>query len=291
MNKNIKILNNKISIRSAGFDEYWLQSKICEDPSILTLGNLVQVSREKRQSSGGKLDILLMEPQYKNMYEVEVMLGETDPSHIIRSIEYWDIEKRKYPQRQHFSVLVAESFDRRYFNVIQILSLNVPMIAIQAELYEMENDYFLNFRTLLNVYEEPEEEEPVEPASESTWKENANWTLKTANKLISILSEIDKDITPGFTQSYIKIIKNGKLVYSLSKKAEPKSYYVFREKIEANIDQIKSLLDSQNISYTYDKYYNFVLTIDESFIEKNKKAFQDIHKIRMSKDETDEIDV
>ena len=31
------------------------------------------------------------------MYEVEVMLGETDPSHIIRCIEYWDIEKRKYP--------------------------------------------------------------------------------------------------------------------------------------------------------------------------------------------------
>jgi len=45
------------------------------------------------------------------MYEVEVMLGETDPSHIIRSIEYWDNEKRKYPQRQHFAVLIAESFD------------------------------------------------------------------------------------------------------------------------------------------------------------------------------------
>ena len=31
------------------------------------------------------------------------MLGETDPSHIIRSIEYWDNEKRKYPQRQNFA--------------------------------------------------------------------------------------------------------------------------------------------------------------------------------------------
>ena len=80
-------------------------------------------------------DILLKDPVDNNaMYEIEVMLGETDPSHIIRAIEYWDNEKRKYPQRQHYCVLVAESFDRRYFNVIQILSLNVPMIAIQTDL-------------------------------------------------------------------------------------------------------------------------------------------------------------
>ncbi len=41
------------------------------------------------------------------MYEIEVQLGETDPSHIIRTIEYWDLVKRKWPQRQHFAVLVA----------------------------------------------------------------------------------------------------------------------------------------------------------------------------------------
>jgi hypothetical protein len=39
-------------------------------------------------------------------YEVEIMLGPTDPSHIMRTIEYWDIER--YPAYDHIAVLVAE---------------------------------------------------------------------------------------------------------------------------------------------------------------------------------------
>ena len=110
----------KTFIRNIGKDEYWLQDLIYDDPSIIGLGTLQPVNKEKKQSSGGRLDILLKDPQDNTMYEIEVMLGETDPSHIIRSIEYWDNEKRKYPQRQHFAVLIAESFDRRYFNIVQI---------------------------------------------------------------------------------------------------------------------------------------------------------------------------
>ena len=105
--------------------------------------NLIAINKEKKQSNGGRLDILLKDKEDNSMYEVEVMLGKTDPSHIIRAIEYWDNEKRKYPQRQHFCVLIAESFDRRYFNVIQLMSLNIPMIAIQADLLEVNKEKIL----------------------------------------------------------------------------------------------------------------------------------------------------
>ena len=158
MEKEIKI-GNKIFIRSAGKDEYWLQDIIYDNPKVLGLGNLVPVNKEKKQSSGGRLDILLKDPEQNSMYEVEVMLGETDPSHIIRAIEYWDNEKRKYPQRQHFCVLVAESFDRRYFNVIQLMSLNIPMIAVQADLLEVNGERILNFTKIIDIYIEPEESE------------------------------------------------------------------------------------------------------------------------------------
>jgi len=117
MSNDIEI-GNKVFIRNTGKDEYWLQDIIYSNPDKLGLGKLLPVQKEKKQISGGKLDILLKDPEDNSMYEVEVMLGETDPSHIIRAIEYWDNEKRRYPQRQHFCVLVAESFDRRYFNVI-----------------------------------------------------------------------------------------------------------------------------------------------------------------------------
>ena len=84
-------------------------------PNILGIGDLTLVKREKKQSSGGILDIQLKDPQDNSMYEVEIMLGETDESHIIRTIEYWDLEKRRYPQRQHFAVLVAEKITRRFY--------------------------------------------------------------------------------------------------------------------------------------------------------------------------------
>ncbi len=283
MDKEIKT-SRKIFIRNAGHDEYWLQDIIYENPSIVGLGNLVPVSKEKRQSSGGKLDILLKDPQDNSMYEVEVMLGETDPSHIIRSIEYWDIEKRRYPQRQHFSVLIAESFDRRYFNVLHILSLNIPMIAIQADLLEVESKYVLHFTKLLDIYEEPEDEETTESASEASWAESAKWTLEAAKKLLKIIHEVDDaTFTLGFTQSYIKLTKNGKGVYFLEKKAKPKSYYSFKEKDEEIVEAIKSKLDAQNISHIYNKYNNFVVTIDESFFSANADLFKNIHKIRMAK--------
>jgi hypothetical protein len=40
------------------------------------------------------VDLLLQNPETKRRYEVEIQLGATDEAHIIRTIEYWDIEKK-----------------------------------------------------------------------------------------------------------------------------------------------------------------------------------------------------
>lgn len=54
-------------------------------------------------------------------YEVEVQLGSTDESHIIRTIEYWDIERKRYPQYDHTAVIVAEDITSRCLNVISLI--------------------------------------------------------------------------------------------------------------------------------------------------------------------------
>ncbi len=240
----------KIFIRNTGKDEYWLQDKIYANPEKLGLGNLVAVRKEKTQSNGGRLDLLLKDPNDNTMYEVEVMLGETDPSHIIRSIEYWDNEKRKYPQRQHFAVLIAESFDRRYFNVIQLLSLNVPMIAIQVDLLEVDDEKILNFIKILDVYVEPDEEES-NPVTESTWREKAPWTLDTSKKHLEILSEIEKNVELKFTQSYISIVVNGRNNYQYDKRTKPNSIIWFNVKEEEKVEAIKKLYNDKNIVYLW----------------------------------------
>ncbi|MGB2726908.1 MAG: hypothetical protein WBD09_00325 [Halobacteriota archaeon] len=268
----------KVFIRNAGKDEYWLQDMIYESPSILGLGDLQLLNKEKSQSSGGRLDILLKDREDNTMYEVEVMLGETDPSHIIRTIEYWDNEKRKYPQRQHFAVLIAESFDRRYFNVVQLLSLNIPMIAIQADLLEVNNEYILNFTKILDVYVEPEDTEEVTIVNESTWNDKSNWTLSTAKEFFSYIENDDKRL--NFTQSYISIMINGRNAYLFDKRTKPTSILWFNVKDDEKVDSIERLFDEENIVYNYNRSKDFVLNIDIEMIEKNRELFLKINNIR-----------
>lgn len=62
-----------------------IQSFIFEDASVLWLGELTPIKREKVQPSGGRLDLLL-EDSEGTRYEVEVQLGATDPSHILEPL-------------------------------------------------------------------------------------------------------------------------------------------------------------------------------------------------------------
>lgn len=288
MEKEIRI-GKKIFIRSAGKDEYWLQDIIYDNPKVLGLGNLVPVNKEKKQSSGGRLDILLKDPEQNSMYEVEVMLGETDPSHIIRSIEYWDNEKRKYPQRQHFCVLVAESFDRRYFNVIQLMSLNIPMIAVQADLLEVNGEKILNFTKIIDIYIEPEEsEEDIKVVNEATWTNDAPWVNENAKELIGIYKDENNKINIGFTQSYVSLNIDSKNAYWLHKRMKPTSTLTFTVKDEEKAEAIKKLLESKEFSFTYNRYKEFMLNIDTKIIKSNANLLKEIHQIRFKKVTEDE---
>jgi len=280
METDIKI-GKKIYIRNAGKDEYWLQDVIFDNPKVLGLGNLIAVNKEKKQSNGGRLDILLKDPTDNSMYEVEVMLGETDPSHIIRSIEYWDNEKRKFPQRQHFCVLVAESFDRRYFNVIQLMSLNIPMIAIQADLLEVSNEKILNFTKIIDIYSEPEEDESeTKTVNESTWNNDSPWTNTNAKALFEILKGKHDRINFRYTQSYISIIIDGRNYYWLCKRMKPTSAMFFSVKDEEKAESIKKILEEKKIEYTYNRYKEFMLSVDAESIKKNAELLNDIHSLR-----------
>jgi len=54
------------------------------------LGDLIVKDKERIQPGAGRLDLLLQDPDTNLRYEVEIQLGKTDESHIIRTIEYWD---------------------------------------------------------------------------------------------------------------------------------------------------------------------------------------------------------
>jgi hypothetical protein len=105
-----------VELRSVSLDEKWLQAQIEKDPGILGLGELEIAGREHRQPIGGRIDFLMRDSEATTYYEVEVMLGALDESHIIRTIEYWDVERQRRPQFEHRAVIVAENITARVFS-------------------------------------------------------------------------------------------------------------------------------------------------------------------------------
>jgi hypothetical protein len=67
-------------------NEKLVQELIAANQSILGLGDLVLRDKERIQPSAGRLDLLLQDPETKRRYEIEVQLGATDETHIIRTI-------------------------------------------------------------------------------------------------------------------------------------------------------------------------------------------------------------
>lgn len=118
---------------SPEFNEKWVQGIIADDPSILGLGEVILKDAERLQPSGGRLDLLLHDPEANRRYEVEIQLGPSDESHIIRIIEYWDYERRRYPQYEHCAVIIAKDITSRFLNVISLLNGMIPIIALQMK--------------------------------------------------------------------------------------------------------------------------------------------------------------
>ena len=262
-----------VSIRDSGFNEYWLQDQIYENPSCLGLGDLESVAKEKQQLSGGRLDILLKNPEDDSMYEVEVMLGETDESHIVRTIEYWDNEKRRWPQRQHYAVLVAECITKRFFNVIHLFSHSIPIIAIQVNLIESNNQKLLHFSKILDTYEEPDDG-IEEVHDEIYWKKKSTWTVDAANELLASVSEVFKSPSLRYLKNYMAISVSGNNYFWFRKRRAPKSLLYFRIS-DDYVEEVPKLLDEQSISFVQ-KRNRIKFTVDSDFIKKHADMLKQI---------------
>jgi hypothetical protein len=201
-----------IKLRDAGKDEGWLQRQILSDPSILQLGDLTVIQREKRQSAGGRLDFLMYDPEDGIRYEIEIMLGKLDESHIIRTIEYWDLERKRYPTLEHRAVIVAEDITNRFFNVIGLLNRSVPIIAVQMNAFQYNENIFLNFVKILDITEPIEDEEQgnIEQTDRKYWEERSNIkSLTLMDEIIALIKVLSSEVRITYNKNHIAVGTTG----------------------------------------------------------------------------------
>lgn len=196
-----------------GFSEKWLQDAIADDPSIIGLGDLELIERERAQEQSGRLDLLLSDGD-ATRYEVELMLGSTDPSHIIRCIEYWDGERRRYPAYEHIAVLIAEDITTRFLNVMSLMAGNIPMIAIQLCALKVGDQLLLNFVPVLNqtaLRRDDEAESGGQEVDRSYWDAKVGREImEIADGTLQLVNDVaDAQFELNYVKSYVGISEPG----------------------------------------------------------------------------------
>lgn len=195
------------------FNERWVQDRIAEDPSILGLGDVILKDKERIQPRAGRLDLLLQGADGNRRYEVEVQLGATDESHIIRTIEYWDIERKRYPQYDHTAVIIAEDIASRFLNVISLFNGAIPLVAIQMSALKIGNQIGLVFTTVLdqvNLGLVDDDEEVQETTDRSYWeKRGSKTTVALADELLELVRKLDPTLELKYNKVYVGLARNG----------------------------------------------------------------------------------
>ncbi len=236
-------------------NEKWLQEHIASNPAILGLGDLVLKDKERRQPGAGRLDLLLEDVDSSRRYEVEIQLGRADEKHIIRTIEYWDIERKRYPQYEHCAVIVAEDITSRFLNVIGLFNGAIPLMAIQLTELKVAGKVALVFITVLDelALGLDEGDGPAEVVDRAYWESRGGKaTVALADDVLALIQRFAGDLELKYNKVYIGLAQNG----------QPNNFAIFRPKkkhlvVEVRLgqsDEVERMLENAQLDVlTYDR--------------------------------------
>lgn len=264
---------------SQEFNEKWLQARIEEDPSIIGLGDLEFRDTEKIQVGGGRLDTILYDPEDNRRYEVEIQLGKTDESHIIRTIEYWDLERKRNPQYDHCAVIIAEDITSRFLNVISLFNGFIPLIAIQVKALQVGENISLFFTKVLDEvkFDLLEEDVNSEPTDRNFWDNKASKkSMKIVDDIMKNLQELTSEYNLKYNKHYIGLEKNNIANNFISFKPR-KSSVILQVRLE-KVEEVDDLIEASDLdTLNYEKKWKlYRLRINEKDVTSNINIIKDL---------------
>jgi hypothetical protein len=261
-------------------NEKWVQERIADDPTILGLGDVVLKDKERIQPRAGRLDLLLQDVDGNGRYEVEIQLGASDEAHIIRTIEYWDIERKRYPQYEHTAVIIAENITGRFLNVISLFNSVIPMIAVQMRALKNGDNIGLDFATVLDHMPlgfVDEDEEIAETTDRGYWEDRGSpQTVAMADHLLQIAKSHDPELELKYNKFYIGLEKNGRATTFLT--FRPKKRFMSFEPRLPESNEMKERLEAEGLDLgDYNKRWRrYRIRLQPTDVEKKRKILEDI---------------
>lgn len=271
-----------ISLRNhPTLNEKWLQNVISDDPTILGLGDVIVKDKERIHRGLGRLDLLLQDAEGHGRYEVEIQLGSTDESHIIRTLEYWDIEKRKYPQYDHVGVIIAEDITSRFLNVISLFNGFIPLMAIQVTAIETPEGIGLQFTKVLDTVRLgylDDDEETSEPTDRTYWetKRGTKQTVSMADGVCEIARTFAPSAQLNYNKHYIGFSVDGRTLNFAVLRARRSALNV-EIKLPQTDEIDKAIADSNLDILDYDKRWGaYRIKLTKKDIEDHKDLIADL---------------
>ncbi len=277
-----------ISLKShPEISEAWVQQVLFDNPALLGLGTSVNSrDKERRQTAGGRLDLLLEDEDSEVRYEVEIQLGPTDETHIIRTIEYWDIERKRYPGYDHVAVIVAEEITSRFFNVISLFNSAIPLIAIKMTAIENpDGSIGLLFTKVLDLApsSQLEDDESAELTDRNYWeKKSSKKVLQDIDHVLGLIQRFEPRAQLSYNKWYLGIWVNGRANNFVVFRPR-KTYFILDVKLEHNAgndaliraagcDEIKFHLREQRYRFYIDE--KIKNDVEQGFVDVLKMAYK-----------------
>jgi len=270
----------KISLKNhPELNERWVQDRIAEDPGILGLGDVILKDKERIQPHAGRLDLLLQEAESSRRYEVEIQLGPTDASHIIRTIEYWDIERKRYPQYEHSAVIVAEDITSRFLNVVSLFNGMIPLMAIQMSALKNGNQVGLVFTTVVDQLSLGLADEDEEVTDRAYWENRGSKkTVAMADEFLELAKQYDSSLELKYNKFYIGLAKNGQPANFII--VRPKKGFIrFEPRLKSTTETTERLENAGLDVMDYDaRWGRYRIRLKPGEIEKNKEILTEVIK-------------
>ena len=267
------------------FNEKWIQNLIADDPSILGLvGDLEVRYMERRQPRAGRLDLLLRDIETDRRYEVEIQLGATDESHIIRTIEYWDIEKKRYPQYDHCAVIIAEDITSRFLNVISLFNGAIPLIALQMQALKVGENMTVVFTKVMDELErglaDDDEAAEAAPTDRSYWEKRATTeTVALADQMLNVLRELDPSLNLKYNKFYIGLEKDGQ-PFNFVTFSPKKKYLVFRLKLPRTDELDEKIDEAGFVTLPYNIHHDlYRLRVTKGDIQSKSEILEELSRL------------
>ena len=134
--------------------------------------------------------------------------------------------------------------------MVHLLSKAVPIVGIQANIVQVGETRALHFTTVIDSYQEPEEEESTQETDEKYWLERSPAALECARWYSEMLARYYGGVPMKFGKTVITLYVGGTVRVAVFPKKANRAVISLEKFSEEDIAEAEAYLNKQGAAFT-----------------------------------------